>query len=166
MESKNILKKVLNFIIPYALSIIIANLIVGILSLIFKISLITVQGPTMITRISEIVTYYISLSILSFFLFRLYSKKDPQLKLKEILLFYFIIIILHSAIILFGEFKAIWLITTGSGGLTNIIYTGGGYIESIREIPKLYYFMPLVLEDICLITFSLLGYFKGYRKFK
>ena len=120
----------------------------------------------MITRISEIVTYYISLSIVSFFLFRLYSKKDPQLKLKEILLFYFIIIILHSAIILFGEFKAIWFITTGSGGLTNIIYTGGGYIESIREIPKLYYFMPLVLEDICLITFSLLGYFKGYRKFK
>ena len=158
------LKKTLTIIIPYALSILTANLIVVILTIMLKISLVTVQGPTTVTRISEIATYYIALAITSFVFFRLFRNNNQQIKLKEILYFYALIIALHVIIVFFANWEFVWFTTVGSFRLTNIMYTGGGYIESIREIPRFYYFVPLIVEDICLLLFSSIGYLKGYQK--
>lgn len=94
-----VFKKAVKLIFYYILGIIIANLAVGILSLILKISLITVQGPTLFSQISEIVTYYATLSIASLLLFRLFGKKQPQIKpqikYKEIVFFGVLIVALH-----------------------------------------------------------------------
>lgn len=72
-DSMIFVKKVATILLHYVLAIFIANLVVGALSLLFKIFLITVQGPAIVSRLSEIATYYISLSFAFFFLFRSYA---------------------------------------------------------------------------------------------
>ena len=158
-------KKAVNLILYYVLVIIIANLVVGILSIILKISLVTVQGPTLFSQISEIATYYIALYIASYLLFRLLGKKHPQIKNKEIILFGVLIILLHLLIIFFGRWSTVWFITNGS--LAEIMFVGGnGFIESLTEIPRLYYFIALVIEDVCFIIFALIGYSKELQNKK
>lgn len=160
-----VFKKAFNLILYYTLGIIAANLAVGILSLILKISLTTVQGPTLFSQISEIVTYYTILSIASLLLFRLLGKKQPQIKYKEIIFFGVLIVVLHLVIIFFAGWGAVWSISTGSLSLTKIMYAGGnGLIESLRDIPRLYYFIALVIQDVCFIIFALIGYSKGIQK--
>lgn len=160
-------KKAVNLMLYYILGIVIANLAVVILTLILKISLITVQGPTLFSRISEIATYYIILCIASFLLFRLLRKKQSQIKYKEIILFGTLIVSLHLIIIFFGEWNTVWLITNSSLPLVKIMYTGGnGFTESLREIPRLFYFIALVIEDVCFVIFALIGYSKGLQNNK
>lgn len=151
------------FIIYYVMAFFIANLIVGMLSLIFKIFLVTVQGPTMVTRISEIATFYISFSIASFFLFRKYGKKKQPIKFREIVIFFSLIILLHFIIIFFGEWNTVWTVTTGTIQLVGMMYSGGGYIESLRDIPRLYYYVTLTIQDICFVIFSSIGILRGKR---
>lgn len=159
-----LLKKVTSFILHYALAILIANFVVGVLTLIFKVSLLTVQGPTMVSKISVIVTYYTVLSIAFFFLFRSYGKKKTQLRLKEISLYVGLIVIMHTVIVFSAGWPTVWLITIGSLSLADFMYTGGGFISSIREIPRFYYFVALAIEDTCFVVFSLIGYYKGSHK--
>lgn len=154
-------KKVSSFLLHYVMALLIANLVVGILTLLFKILLITVQGPTMASWILEIAAYYITLSFAFFFLFRSYAKKLTTLKLKEIMLAVSLILILHSVVVLTAEWPTVWYMTTGSSSLAKLLYTGGGYLESMREIPRFYYFMALLLQDICFLVFSSIGYYKG-----
>lgn len=162
----NLVKKGASFLFHYVLAIFIANLAVGILSLILKILLVTVQGPTMITWILEIGTYYIALSFAFFFLFRSLGVKQTGLKLIEIFLTVLIILIFHAVIVFTANWPTVWNITTGSSSLAVFLYTGGGYIESIREIPRLYYFVALFLEDICFLIFSSIGYDVGFHRQK
>lgn len=159
-------KKAVNLILYYVLVIIISNLAVGILSLILKFFLVTVQGPTLFSQISAIITYYIALCIASYLLFRLLGKKHPQIKYKEIILFGVLIVLLHLLIIFFGRWSTVWFIT-GSLALAEIMFVGGnGFIESLTEIPRLYYFIALVIEDVCFIIFALIGYSKGLQNKK
>ena len=68
-------------------------------------------------------------------------------------------------IIFFAGWNTVWFITTGSLGLRKIMYVdSNGLIESLRDIPRLYYFMALVIEDACFIIFALIGYSKGISK--
>ncbi|MGB4590111.1 MAG: hypothetical protein WBI17_12920 [Clostridiaceae bacterium] len=154
-------KKSATFFMHYAFAILIANLVVGILSLIFKITLLTVQGPTKFSRLSEIATYYIALSFAFYFLFRSYAKKYTTLKLKEMILAASLILILHAVIVFTAEWNTVWYTTTGSSSLAKELYTGGGYLESMRDIPRFYYFMALFLEDLCFLIFSSIGYNVG-----
>lgn len=156
-----LVKKAATFFMHYALAIIIANFLVGILSLIFKITLLTVQGPTKFSRLSEIATYYTALSFAFFFLFRSYAKKLTTLKLKEMMLAAGIILILHAVVVFTSEWNSVWYMTTGSSALAMEVYTGGGYLESMRDIPRFYYFMALLLEDLCFLIFSSIGYYLG-----
>jgi hypothetical protein len=156
-----LIKKAATFLMQYALAILIANLAVGILSLIFKITLLTVQGPTKFSRLSEIATYYIALSFASYFLFRSYAKKHTALKLTVTLLAAGLILILHAVVLFTAEWNTVWYMTTGSSALAKQLYTGGGYLESMRDIPRLYYFMALFLEDLCFLIFSSIGYYLG-----
>ena len=151
------------FIFYYALAFLIANLTVGILSLILKMLLVTVQGPTMVTRVSEIVTYYLSFSIASFFLFRRYGKKQQPVKHREIVLFYSLIILLHFIIVFYGEWNTVWSVTTGTIQLAQIMYSGGEHIASLTDIPRAYYYNALTIGDICFVIFSLIGIFTGNK---
>jgi|GEM_PF-3012613 len=162
----NLIKKISSFMFHYILAILIANLTVGILSLIFKITLLSVQGPTRLSWILEIATYYTALSFAFFFLFRSFGKKQTGLRLKEIFLAALFILILHTVIVFKAEWPTVWLMTTGSTSLTVFLYSNGGYLESLREIPRLYYYFALLLEDICFLVFSLTRYYTGSHKQK
>lgn len=164
MSVMNFLKKTWTIIMPYAMSVLTANLIVAILIIIFKLTLVTVQGPTTVTRISEIATYYISLSTAAFIFFYLSKNRNQQKTLKEILYFYAYIMVTHVMIIFFASWEWVWFATLGSFRLTYAMVVDGGYIESIREIPRLFYLLPLIIEDFCLLFFSSIGHLKGYHK--
>lgn len=154
-------KKISSFLFHYVLAIFIANLIVGILTLLFKIFLITVQGPTMITRILEIAAYYTALSFTFYFLFRSYARKHGKLKLKEMMFVACLILILHAVIVFTAEWPKVWFITTGSASLAKQLYTSGGFLESMRDIPRYFYFIALFIEDIFYLVFSSIGYYVG-----
>ncbi|ABR49481.1 hypothetical protein Amet_3353 [Alkaliphilus metalliredigens QYMF] len=151
------------FIFYYALAFLIANLTIGILSLILKMLLVTVQGPTMVTRVSNIVTHYISFSIASFFLFGRYGKKQQPVKYREIVLFYSLIILLHFIIVFYGKWNTVWSVTTGTIQLARIMYSGGEHIASLTYIPRVYYYHALTIRDICFVIFSLMGIFTGNK---
>lgn len=159
-------KKGISFLVHYVLAILIANLVVGMVSLLFKIFLITVQGPTKFSRLSEIATYYVALSFASYFLFRSYTKKDIALTPKVMLIAAGFILILHVVVVFTAEWPAVWYLTTGSSALAKELYAGGGYLESMREIPRLYYSMALFLEDLCFLIFSSFGYCIGSHRQK
>ena len=159
----DLIKKISLFMFHYVLAILIANLTVGILSLIFKVTLLTVQGLTRLIWILEISTYYTAFSFAFFFLFRSFEKKTG-LRLKEIFLAALFILILHTVIVFKAEWPTVWLMTTGSTSLTVFLYSNGGYLESLREIPRLYYYFALLLKDICFLIFSSTGYYTGSHK--
>ena len=159
----SLVKKGASFLFHYVLAIFFANLAVGTLTLLLKLLLITVQGPT-ITWILEIGTYYIALSFAFFLLFKSLGKKQTGLKLKEIFLAGLIILIFHAVIVFTAEWITLSLLTTGSSSLAVFLYSRGGYLESMRDIPRLYYYFALLLKDICFLIFSSTGYYTGSHK--
>lgn len=164
-----LLKKWFVFIVYYIIASFIALLAGAVGSLIFKLLLITVQGPTVLFVIVQIVTFYISFSIASFFLFRKYGKRNQQVKNKEIILFYSALILLHFIIIFYGDWDSIYTITKGSLPVTIRLYTGtferthGILYSSLRDIPRIYYYIGQSIEDICFMIFSLTGFLIGKR---
>ena len=151
------LKNTIEVLVRYTLAMLVANLSVGISSLIFKFSLVTVQGPTSFSRISEIVIYYLSLSVATFFVFKIFRKKQNLIRSSEVAIVLGLIFVMHTVIVFLAQWPIVWFVSTGSLPLANLLYTGGEYIESIREIPRVYYFAALALEDFCVFTCSLIG---------
>lgn len=82
-----IFKRASTLISYYILGIIIANLAAGTMHLLLKISLVTVQGPTLFSQVLSVLAYYIALCIASFLLFKLLRKKRPQIKYREVFLY-------------------------------------------------------------------------------
>lgn len=153
----------------YILGIIIAVLSCEILALIFKLTLITVQGPTMFTQVSDVVAFYIALSVSFFFLFRNYGIERLLRSMKEFLLYAIVTVVLHTIIIKsVDSWSGIWFVSTGTWTFVELMYTGGmiRLVESYTEIPRMYYYIALVIEDVCFIVFSLLGYCNGFHKTK
>lgn len=158
------LKKTFAYLWRYLLGIFIAFLVSGIISLIFKIALITVQGPTTFSRVSAAIVFYVALSVAFFFLFRHYGKKQSSRDLKEFTLYTGGIVTLHMIIAFLASWSTLWRISSGSLTLTILLYAGGDAVNSLTEIPRAYYLVALAIEDICFIVFSLIGYRKGIRK--
>jgi len=153
----------------YISGIFIAVLVSGILALIFKLLLITVQGPTMISQVSDVVVFYVALSSSYFFLFRNYGMKRSSRNIKEFSLYAIIIVVLHTIIVAsIDSWSGIWFISTGTLTFVELLYTGGTVrlVESYTEIPRMYYYIALVIEDVCFIVFSFFGYFIGFHKTK
>ncbi|NLC66188.1 MAG: hypothetical protein GX752_04515 [Clostridium sp.] len=161
------IKKWIIFILYYLISSLFAILGVSFLSLIFKLLKITVQGPTVFSSIAEIVVFYICFSILSFFLFKNYGKKHKEIKKRELIVFYGSVLLLHFTIIFYGRWNSIYTITNGSLPLAIRLYSGtferthGRLYLSLRDIPRIYYYIGLSIEDFCFIIFSLTGYLIG-----
>lgn len=159
-------KKGFSFLVHYVLAILIANLVVGMVSLLFKIFLITVQGPTMLSWVLEIAAYYTSISFAFFYLFRSFGEKQAGLIVKGIYLAAGMIFILQTLIVFTAEWPTVWLMTTGSSSLAHFLYTGGGYLKSLREIPRFNYFVAWLIEDLCFLIFSSFGYSIGSHRQK
>lgn len=160
-------KKMFAFLWRYILGIIIAILSCGFLALIFKLALITVQGPTVISQLSDVVVFYVVLSATYFYLFRNYEMKQSLNNLKEFSLYIAGIIFLHGIIIVSAKsWSALWLISSGTLTFTKLMYTGGinRLVESYTQIPKMYYYIALAIEDVCFIVFSILGYCNGISR--
>ncbi len=148
----------------YLLAIIIAVFSSEMLSLVFSMLLITVQGPTLLTQIIRISTYYAVLSMSSLFLFKMLGRRQHKIKIIDLLLFISMIIVIQMVIVFYAEWRVVWFITTGTFNLTTLLYSKGLSIESIRDIPRLYYLMPLLIEDLCVTVFSIMGYSWGHSK--
>lgn len=151
------IKKTGSFLLRYILILFIAGLATGLLSLILKVSRVTVQGPTTISTVSGIITYYIAVSLASFFLFKRGKKKQHPLTSMDVTLFVSVIFTIQTVLLFTGYWRLDWWFANGSLSLANYLYTGGGYLESFRDIPRSYLFIGLALEDLCVFVFSQLG---------
>jgi len=155
------LKKAPAYIGRYVAGLLIAVLTDGIIQLIFKLTLITVQGPTLFSRAASAILFYAALSVAFFFLFRQYGRKQPSYKLKGLFLYSGGIAVLHLVVALAASWSALRFISMGASVLTLLLYTGGDTVRSMTEIPRVYYLIALAAEDICFVVFSQIGYFKG-----
>jgi hypothetical protein len=45
--------------------------------------------------------------------------------------------------------------------LALLLYTGVDFVQSMTEIPRVYYLLALAVEDICFVVFSQIGYARG-----
>lgn len=151
------IKKTGSFLLRYILILILAGLAAGLLSFILKVSRVTVQGPTTFSTVSGIITYYIALSLASFFLFKRGRKKPHPLASMDVTLFVSVIFIIQIVLLFTGYWRLDWWFANGSLSLANYLYTGGGYLESFRDIPSSYLFSGLALENLCVFVFSQLG---------
>jgi hypothetical protein len=69
-----------------------------------------------------------------------------------------ILFIIQISVVFFADFNTLWLIELGTLSLTKYIYLGGiSYIESLREIPRVYYLIALIIKDVVFLSFSVLG---------
>lgn len=147
----------ISIIVHYVLALLIANFAVGMLTLIYKLLLITVQGPTLFTLISEVVTYYLSFSAAVYLLFRRLRSRQQTVKCSAIVIFFSSVLLFHAMVILVGRWNLVWTVTTGSMQFVGLMHSGGETIESLRDIPRLYYYIALTIEDVCFMIFSSLG---------
>ena len=151
------IKKTGSFLLRYILILFIAGLATGLLSLILKVSRVTVQGPTTFSTLSGIITYYMAVSMASFFLFKMGRREQHPFTSMEGTLFVSIIFITQMVLLFTGYWRLDWWFANGSLSLANYLYTGGGYLESFRYIPSSYLFSGLALENLCVFVFSQLG---------
>jgi len=109
--------------------------------------------------------FYVSLSGSYYFLFLQYGRKQSSYNLKEFLMFTCLIVWLHLIFALNASYSALWFISTGASDLPSLLYNGANIVRSFREIPRVYYLLALLIEDICFVVVSLRGYCKGVHKF-
>ena len=160
----NKFKNALIFLLYFAGIIFVANLVVGVVSLILKLSLVTVQGPTGVSVFIEIATFFIVIAIGAFIAFKAMGIRRIFTHKSELCLHMLLIIIIQIIVVLFADFNTIWLIATGTLSLTKVIYLGGiEYIESLREIPRGYYIITLMIEDIVFLMFSCIGIIGAHK---
>lgn len=158
------LKKTITLIGYYGLSLFMAVLLSGIVSIALTLSLVTVQGPTLFSQTSMIAAYFVGLAMASLVLFRAYAKKYPESRRTEVLLLAGLIMIFHAAMIFSGAWSPVWGFFNGSFSLAHLLYNGWGFLESVRDVPLIYILGALLIEDICFAVFSLIGYSLGRKK--
>ncbi len=152
------LKKALKFLLLYSVIIFTSNLVVGIVSLFFKMALVTVQGPTVVSVFIEITVFFIAVAICASFVFKKNGKTRQFTSFNELCFHMLILFIIQIFVVFFADFNTLWLIELGTLSLTKYIYLGGiSYIESLREIPRVYYLIALIIKDIVFLSFSALG---------
>jgi len=162
------LKKALIFLLLYSAILFTANLVVGVVSLFLKLALVTVQGPTVVSVFIEITVFFIAVAICASFVFKGIGKRMLFTSFNELCFHMLILFIIQISVAFFADFNTLWLIELGTLSLTKYIYLGGiGYIESLREIPRVYYLIALIIKDVVFLSFSALGiYHSGiYRVF-
>jgi len=161
------LSMLMSYLWRYIVATFFAVLIYALATLILRILLVTVQGPTLISSIIEAVVFYLSMMAMTFFLFRIYGKKAIQSTTWQLLLYPVIILLLHIVVALLVNTQTLTVISTGVSTLSELLYIGGGQILTSMEMPRVYYVIALTIQGICFIVFSFWGtirYRKGFHK--
>jgi len=148
-------KKFISYLWRYIAAVILAVLIYALAGLVLKITLLTVQGPTLSSRVIETIIYYISIIAAVFLLFKAYGRKEPPLPTWQLILYPAIITLLHIIIALSVSLQMLFIMTTGANVLAELMYAGSRLIISSTEMPRCYYLVALVIQGLFFIGFSL-----------
>lgn len=135
------LNKAFSCLRRYILGIVIAVICDAILSLVYKLALIIVQGPTLFSRLSHVIVFYVALSASYYFLFNQYGRKQTSNDLKKLLMYLFVIVGFHLIIALNAGFSTLRFISTGASDLSSLLYNK--IYSSFREIPRAYFLLAL-----------------------
>lgn len=152
-------KKLLSVLWRYIIAIIVAVIVYGLSTLILKLIGITVQGPTLESRIIETMAFFVAFSATIFMLFRNYGQNKLFEGRSFLPLCATAISVIHILAAAFSSWSILWFITTGASAFAIVLFAGGSQLSSLTEIPRIYYLLALGLEGICFITFSWLGCF-------
>jgi hypothetical protein len=161
-----VVKKALSILWRYIAAIIIAVIVDGLSSLILKLIRVTVQGPTLESRIIGTVVFFVAFSAAVFVLFRKYSQNEPLAGGAFLPLCAVAISAVHILVAAFSSWSVLWFVTTGASAFAKVLFAGGGFLSSLTEIPRTYYLLAVGLEGICFIVFSWIGLLVAQTKIK
>lgn len=145
-------------LIHFVLILFLANVTMGVTSLILKLTLVTVQGPTEMSQLIQLTTYYAAISIFSYLMIRRLTQKNPSISTLELVMIIVILFIIESLLNYFGNISMFLPLTSGTISTASYLYAFDvSYIISVRNIPKIYFLKSDFLEFLIMIVFSLVG---------
>ena len=145
-------------LIYFVLILFLANVTMGVTSLILKLTLVTVQGPTEMSQLIQLTTYYAAISIFSYLMIRRLTQKNPSISTLELVMIIVILFIIESLLNYFGNISMFLPLTSGTISTASYLYAFDvSYIISVRNIPKIYFLKSDFLEFLIMIVFSLVG---------
>jgi len=151
-------RKYLILLIHFVLILFLANVTMGVTSLILKLTLVTVQGPTEMSQLIQLTTYYAAISIFSYLMIRRLTQKNPSISTLELVMIIVILFIIESLLNYFGNISMFLPLTSGTISTASYLYAFDvSYIISVRNIPKIYFLKSDFLEFLIMIVFSLVG---------
>lgn len=152
------LRKFFVLMLYFMFILFVANVAMGIAGLILKMMLITVQGPTITSRLLQIAVYYITIALLSYLIYKRNTKLNEGIHGIEIIVVLIFILTIESLINYSGRITLFLLLTSGTISVASFKYSFDvNVIESIREIPKVYFFVSDFIEFMLMSCFSLIG---------
>lgn len=145
-------------LIHFVLILFLPNVTMGVTSLILKLTLVTVQGPTEMSQLIQLTTYYAAISIFSYLMIRRLTQKNPSISTLELVMIIVILFIIESLLNYFGNISMFLPLTSGTISTASYLYAFDvSYIISVRNIPKIYFLKSDFLEFLIMIVFSLVG---------
>ena len=145
-------------VLYFFLILFLANVIMGITSLILKLTLVTVQGPTEMSQLIQLTTYYAAISIFSYLMIRRLTQKNPSISTLELVMIIVILFIIESLLNYFGNISMFHPLTSGTISTASYLYAFDvSYIISVRNIPKIYFLKSDFLEFLIMLVFSFVG---------
>ncbi len=145
-------------LIHFVLILFLANVTMGVTSLILKLTLVTVQGPTEMSQSIQLTTYYAAISIFSYLMIRRLTQKNPSISTLELVMIIVILFIIESLLNYFGNISMFLPLTSGTISTASYLYVFDvSYIISVRNIPKIYFLKRDFLEFLIMLVFSLVG---------
>lgn len=152
-----VFKNYLKVFVFYIGAFVLANLALALVSVIFKATLETVQGSTLTSRITEIVVFYLVFALVSFLVFRYHRGRLDISLHQEIIVVTLLVLIAHALIVFLASWNIIWSISSGTQQLASFMHSGMTPVASMSDIPRMYYFIALLIKDLLFGVFALLG---------
>lgn len=145
-------------IIHFVLILFLANVTMGVISLILKLTLVTVQGPTEMSQLIQLTIYYAAISIFSYLMIRRLTQKNPSINTFDLVVIIIILFTVEGILNYFGFITMFLTLTSGTIATASYLYAFDvSYIISVRNIPKIYFLKSDFLEFLIMLVFSLVG---------
>ena len=145
-------------VLYFFLILFLANVIMGITSLILKLTLVTVQGPTEMSQLLQLTTYYAAIAVFSYLMIKRLNQKNLSINTFDLVVIIIIFFTVESILNYFGYIMMFLSLTSGTIATASYLYSFDvNYIISIRNIPKIYFLMSNFIEFMIMIFFSLIG---------
>ena len=145
-------------LIHFVLILFLANVTMGVTSLILKLTLVTVQGPTEMSQLIQLTTYYAAISIFSYLMIRRLTQKNPSINTFDLVVIIIILFTVEGILNYFGFITMFLSLTSGTIATASYLYAFDvSYIIFVRNIPKIYFLKSDFLEFLIMLVFSLVG---------